>query len=338
MEYRELNIDETDRIKEIDATWYIKNAWRKVNGVLSLIEIDWTEYELPNGITWHMDHFRNTIENGGHAYGCFDNGILVGYVTLDAQFFGSQSQYLLLDQLFISKDYRNKKIGQQLMKICEKQAYKMGAKKLYICAASAENTIAFYKRIGCVNAVEINTKLYEQDTNDIQLELQLGKPVILFNGPSSSGKSTLTKALQSDLLKNNKLNYEIVSIDDFLKMTINDTLYEDDVYEISDKLCSKGLECLENADGLIIDHVITSERIFRQLQDRFSKYLIFLVHVSCPLDILKKRELERNNRCIGSAESSYEYLYPKEGYDLELDTHIMSTEECIDKLKMNKNI
>lgn len=34
------------------------------------------------------------------------------------------------------------------------------------------------------------------------------------------------------------------------------------------------------------------------------------------------------NRCPGSAESSYEYLFPKDGYDLTVDTHTLTMVQC----------
>lgn len=135
------------------------------------------------------------------------------------------------------------------------------------------------------------------------------KQIILLNGPSSSGKSTLAKALQKLIEEKRNEKFRIVSIDDFLKMTAEDTIYEDDVFEISEKLCEKTMEVLESNPGVVVDHVITSERIFKQLKDKFSPYRLYLIHVTCPLDVLKQRETERKNRCVGSAESSYKYLF-----------------------------
>ena len=65
----------------------------------------------------------------------------------------------------------------------------------------------------------------------------MGKQIILLNGSSSSGKSTLAKVLQTVIADKRDERYEIVSIDDFLKMTMEDVIYEDDVFEISDVLC-----------------------------------------------------------------------------------------------------
>ncbi|MBE6730591.1 MAG: hypothetical protein E7564_02755 [Ruminococcaceae bacterium] len=161
------------------------------------------------------------------------------------------------------------------------------------------------------------------------------KQIILLNGPSSSGKSTLSKNLQNLLKEKFNLRYYIVSIDDFMKLATNETIYEDDVYEISADMNNKALEVLNSYDGVIIDHVITSERIFNELIEALSLYPIFKVQVECPLDVLIKREIERNNRCIGSAESSYTYLYPKDNYDFTVNTHLDTSANCAIKILEN---
>lgn len=154
------------------------------------------------------------------------------------------------------------------------------------------------------------------------------KHIILLNGPSSSGKSTLAKALKQYLEDRFGRHYETVSIDDFLKMNTEDTIYEDDVYEISGILLDHVIRALQDADGVIVDHVITSRRIFEQVKDTLKPYSLLPVHVTCPLHILKLREEARGNRSRGSAAASYEYLYPKDGYDATVDTHCMSKEDC----------
>lgn len=158
------------------------------------------------------------------------------------------------------------------------------------------------------------------------------KQIILLNGSSSAGKSTLAKALQALIADKRKERYEIVSIDDFLEMTTDEVIYEEDVYEISGQLCEKVMQVLNANQGVIIDHVITSERIFEQLKEMLRSHRLWMVHVTCPLEIIQKREQERKDRCPGSAEASYTYLYPKEGYDLTVDTHFMTISECADRI------
>ena len=152
--------------------------------------------------------------------------------------------------------------------------------------------------------------------------------IILLNGPSSSGKSTLAKELQTCIKDSRGEEYGIVSIDEFLVMDVHRTVYEEDVFKISSQICEKLGELLKTKQGVIVDHVITSERIFRQFMENVKKYSVILIHVTCPLHELKKRERERMNRCIGSAEASFEYLFPEDGYDLTIDTFELSAKEC----------
>ncbi len=154
------------------------------------------------------------------------------------------------------------------------------------------------------------------------------KQIILLNGPSSSGKTTLSKTLQRMFKEKNNQQYQIVSIDDFMKISTSETIYEDDVFEISQEMCDAVISYLQTSNGVIVDHVITSERIYKQFLEMAKPYKTLLVHVSCPLDVLLQREKERGNRCLGSAKDSYDYLYPKDGYDLTIDTNSLSKEEC----------
>ena len=147
-----------------------------------------------------------------------------------------------------------------------------------------------------------------------------GKQVILLNGPSSSGKSTLAKELQKLIREQTSEDYQVVSIDDFMKTDPMETIYEEDVYAVSGDLCQHALEILGAGSGVIIDHVITSERIFRQLKEMLYAYPLRTVHVTCPTEVLIEREKARGDRCSGSAEASAEYLYPRDGYDLTVDT------------------
>ena len=151
-----------------------------------------------------------------------------------------------------------------------------------------------------------------------------GKPVVLLNGPSSSGKSTLAKALQARILEQTGQRYEIVSIDDDLRM--DGTIYEDDVFESSAVLCRRAAAALETAPGVILDHVITSARIFDQV--KALPGALYPVRVTCPAEELRRREALRGDRPAGSAEASDRYLFPREGYALTVDTHAADPAQC----------
>ena len=48
--------------------------------------------------------------------------------------------------------------------------------------------------------------------------------------------------------------------------------------------------------------------------------------------LCSKLPAARGNRCPGSAAASDEYLFPKDGYDLTVDTHVMSSAECAEQI------
>lgn len=172
-QYREMQLQEAERISEIDATHFIKNVWRRdASGKYRLLEINWTDTELPNGFGWHLRRFRETLENGGTAFGCFDDDIMIGYAVMNGTIF-SRQHYVLLDQLFVSSNCRGKGIGRKLFALCAEQARQLGARKLYLSAGSAENTMAFYHKLGCVPAAEPDDILLAEDPNDIPLEYAL---------------------------------------------------------------------------------------------------------------------------------------------------------------------
>ncbi|MDF2947364.1 MAG: putative acetyltransferase [Bacillales bacterium] len=172
--YRELKIEECERIREIDASQFIGRAWREVNGERKLVEINYQDPDWPNGYGYHVSRLKETIQGKGCAIGAFDEKqTLIGLVTVNRGFFGQESKYVLLDQLFISLEYRNKGIGKNLFFLSADVAKQWNADKIYICAGSAEETIAFYFAVGCVEAAEINRQLYENDPRDFQLEFNL---------------------------------------------------------------------------------------------------------------------------------------------------------------------
>lgn len=176
LQYRDLLIEECDRISEIDPSQWIEKVWRNIDGNYQLITINYMEDDWPDGYEKYRDALKATIKSGGTAIGAFaDNDKLVGFVTLNNQFFGKTAKYLLLDSMFISRQCRNLGIGKQLFQKCAAKALELGADKLYICAASSEDTIAFYRALGCVEAKEINQQLFDNDHRDIQLEYELKK-------------------------------------------------------------------------------------------------------------------------------------------------------------------
>ncbi len=142
--------------------------------------------------------------------------------------------------------------------------------------------------------------------------------VILLNGPSSAGKSSIAKALRQKLPDSG--NAVLISLDEYLQMSATEPIWEDDVFAVMPRMCEDISSALREGKTVIIDHVITSARIYRALNDAAHGFQMKTVLVSCDVETLRRRETERGDRCAGSAEASLQYLYPKTGYDLCVDS------------------
>ena len=112
----------------------------------------------------------------------------------------------------------------------------------------------------------------------------------------------------------------VISLDDYLQMSADEPIWEDDVFAVMPRMCGDISTALQAGKTLIVDHMITSPRIYQALLDAAGGVQMKTVLVSCPVDILRSREAERGDRCAGSAETSLQYLYPKTGYDLCIDS------------------
>ena len=145
--------------------------------------------------------------------------------------------------------------------------------------------------------------------------------VILLNGPSSAGKSSIAKALLQ-LLLDCGTDAVILSLDDYMQMSANEPIWEDDVFAIMPHMCEDIVEALQDGKTVIIDHVITSARIYRALNNAVDGFQMKT----------RQREAERGDRYTGSAEASLQYLYPKTGYDLCVDSSEASPEALAEEI------
>ena len=151
----------------------VKRCWRKENGAWVLKDIsfidDWSEEEL----AVIVDELKETAAGGGAVFAAFENGVLAGFSSLENKLFGSSHQYLQLPNIHVSLEHRGKGIGKTLFSMSCCEARRLGAGKLYISAHSAEESQAFYKAMGCVEALEYNQRLAEKEPCDCQMEFVL---------------------------------------------------------------------------------------------------------------------------------------------------------------------
>ncbi len=174
-EYRELKKPEIDRklFAGFIRTQIVTDCVRRENGKWTVKSApfidDWSDEDYDFGI----ECWRHTVSSGGFMYGAFVNGVLKGFVSVEAELFGSEHKYLDLSSLHVSADMRGRGIGRVLFNAACDWAKEHGARKLYISSHSAVETQKFYKAMGCTEAALYNKEHVEKEPFDVQLEYLL---------------------------------------------------------------------------------------------------------------------------------------------------------------------
>lgn len=172
IDYKELEKTEIDMALFARFNRYqdVKKCWRKENGEWILKKIAFTEQWGSEEYEILIKCLQNTIKTGGTVFGAFHNDVLVGFASIENHFWGSQKEYLQLSSIHISYENRNMGIGKKFFSLVCKEAKEIGSQKLYISTHSSEESQAFYKAMGCVEAMEYNDKLVAEEPWDCQLE------------------------------------------------------------------------------------------------------------------------------------------------------------------------
>jgi chloramphenicol 3-O phosphotransferase len=162
--------------------------------------------------------------------------------------------------------------------------------------------------------------------------------IIIINGTSSSGKTSILRALQ-DVLDEPYLE---AGIDKFIWMLPErylDRPLWDDVLGLAAKAGVTGHALVrgmhhaiaamsETGINVLADHVLVEKTWVDQCVRLFSELPAYLIGVQCPLEVLEEREKSRKNRTLGQARLQYPLIHKYTVYDVEVDTSLLSPEQC----------
>ena len=121
----------------------VTRCWRKEAGSWKLKDISFVEEWKEAEYEFLVKCLKNTIHTGGFVFGCFEEGKLKGFTSVEPKRFGSTKQYVQLSCIHVSCECRGKGYGKQLFERAILAARKLEAEKLYISAHSSEETPAF---------------------------------------------------------------------------------------------------------------------------------------------------------------------------------------------------
>jgi chloramphenicol 3-O phosphotransferase len=148
--------------------------------------------------------------------------------------------------------------------------------------------------------------------------------IILLNGASSSGKSTLARALQAELAE----PFWHFSIDHLLAAhTLPQARIDSGEFpwaRLRPQFFNGFHRCLpalaDAGNQLIVEHIVETEEWMQRLLRLLGHIDVFFVGVHCPLPELERRERARGDRGIGEARADFGTAHAFCEYDLEIDT------------------
>jgi chloramphenicol 3-O phosphotransferase len=100
---------------------------------------------------------------------------------------------------------------------------------------------------------------------------------------------------------------------------------------LTDALFSTVVSLSNGRFDVIADTVFERED-FAAMQVAFADRTYRLVAVTAPLHVLEEREQARGNRRIGQARDQQARVLQNASYDLRVDTHALTLDECVDRV------
>jgi chloramphenicol 3-O phosphotransferase len=147
--------------------------------------------------------------------------------------------------------------------------------------------------------------------------------IILINGASSAGKSTLARALQQQLPEpflhwsfdhlraSNALPMARIRSGELDWARMRPAVF-DGVHRCLPAFAGAG-------NNLIVDHIIEQEQWLADLVELLAPFDVFFVEVHCPLPELERRERQRGDRRSGEARRDFQTVRRFTEYDLAID-------------------
>ncbi len=176
-------------------------------------------------------------------------------------------------------------------------------------------------------------------------------PIIILNGASSSGKSTLAKALQSILPE----DYLLLGVDTFMHAMPRHFagVFPEDgqdpqnqgfsfewtkeevtglhLYKKGEKLINAmyaAVACLvKNQQKVMLDDMIFNDFVYHSCKKHLETHKACFVQVYTKQEVRRQRELARGDRLKGTYKINEDFLYQKVHFDIKIDNSYQSPEE-----------
>ncbi len=147
--------------------------------------------------------------------------------------------------------------------------------------------------------------------------------VIVLNGPSSSGKSTLCKAVQAVLPRPFLFfSFDMFLFGDMLSRTSDGAVREwSEIRPRVEEGFRRSIRSLADAgNDVLVELIVEDQSWLEKLEEALLGLDVFWVGLHAPVQELERRERKRGGRAIGDARRDAEIVHSFRAYDLDLDT------------------
>lgn len=159
--------------------------------------------------------------------------------------------------------------------------------------------------------------------------------IIFIHGASSSGKSTLARAVQAKIDQ----PFWHISIDHLrdsgvlpsARFKAGDFDWKEQRSIFFDGFHRSLAAYASAGNNLVLEHILDTPGWLDQLADMLAPYDVFFVGLHANLEALAQRETARGDRPLGSAAQDFQTIHKGLTYDLELSSHDR-LEESVDRL------
>ena len=166
--------------------------------------------------------------------------------------------------------------------------------------------------------------------------------ILILNGTSSSGKTTLLRLLQ-DALDPPFLEFGIDKIIWMLPKRYSSPPLWDEVLGRADQAGVFGQQLIhglhrairtlsENGLNVLADHVLVEPTWALDLAEQLADLPAYLIGIQCPLEELEQREKNRKDRTLGQARAQFNLVHAHEIYDLTVDSAAFTPEENVQQV------
>jgi chloramphenicol 3-O phosphotransferase len=172
-------------------------------------------------------------------------------------------------------------------------------------------------------------------THDLMPETRTGRPgrVILLNGTSSSGKSSIAKELLATL---DGAWYHL-AVDQFHRIRSRGEWTEETFLPVFQRTVlgfHRAVAGMASAgNDVVVDHILGERWRLEDCLAVFDGLPVLFVGVRCSLAELERRERDRGNRTIGRAALQFPLVHQHGVYDLEVDSERHTPAECAAQIR-----